>query len=184
MHLPCIVLLTICIVPCPLQVKVLYVRNFLIGTTTDAIKDLFENAINNKIERVKKIYDYAFVHFYERDHAELAMKKLQSTEIDGSRIEIRWAKPVDRELYKIQKQNRGNAKFNNSYDISQTLLLYKQHLEKKEYANSPKEDEGIGSAYGGSPCGSPTVTKTLVPRTAGIESYMLAPAKLDSVCKR
>ncbi|KOB67043.1 Uncharacterized protein OBRU01_16450 [Operophtera brumata] len=166
------------------KVKVLYVRNFLIGTTPDAIKDVFEKAIQRKIERIKKIYDYAFVHFHERDHAELAMKKLQGTEIDGSRIEIRWAKPVDRELYRIQKRNRGNAKFNNSSDMTSTLLLYKQHLEKKEYVNSPKEDEGIGSAYGGSPCGSPNIIKTVIPLTSGNESYMLAPAKLDSLCKR
>lgn len=162
----------------------LYVRNFLIRTTPDTIKTVFEAAINNKIERIKKIYDYAFIHFHDRDHAELAMRKLQSAEIDGSNIEIRWAKPVDRELYRIQKQSRGNAKFNNSYDLTQTLLLYKQHLDKKEYANSPKEDEGIGSAYGGSPCGSPTDIKTIFPQACSYESYMLAPAKLDSVCKR
>lgn len=162
----------------------LYVRNFLIRTTPDTIKTIFEAAINNKIERIKKIYDYAFLHFYDRAHAELAMKTMQSAEIDGSTIEIRWAKPVDRELYRIQKQSRGNAKFNNSYDLSHTLALYKQHLEKKEYANSPKDDEGIGSGYGGSTCGSPSDIKPMFPKTVGSENYTLAPAKLDSVCKR
>lgn len=168
-----------------LQVKVLYVRNFEIRTTPDTIQKVFENAINNKVERVKKIYDYAFIHFYEREHAELAMAKLQNADIDGSNIEIRWAKPVDRDLYRIQKLNRGNAKFNNSLDLTQTLLLYKQHLEKKEYANSPK-DEGIGSACAGeSPCYSPSEFKSpaysySVPQV----NYTLAPAKLEAMCKR
>ncbi|CAH0727933.1 unnamed protein product, partial [Brenthis ino] len=165
-------------------VKVLYVRNFEIRTTPDTIQKVFENAINNKIERVKKIYDYAFIHFYEREHAEIAMAKLQNADIDGSNIEIRWAKPVDRDLYRIQKLNRGNAKFNNGFDLTQTLLLYKQHLEKKEYANSPK-DEGIGSAYAGeSPCYSPCDMKPLACTYSLQDNYTLAPAKLESMCKR
>lgn len=166
--------------------KVLYARNFQIRTTPETIQSAFESAINHKLERVKKIYDYAFIHFYDRQHAELAMKTLQNSEIDGSNIEIRWAKPVDRELYKIQKLNRGNAKFNNSLDLSQTLMLYKQHLEKKEYANSPKDDEGIGSACAGeSLCGSPTVVRdTRFQCSPQKETYILAPAKLDSMCKR
>ncbi|XP_046960219.1 probable RNA-binding protein 46 [Vanessa cardui] len=167
------------------RVKVLYVRNFEIRTTPDTIQKVFENAINNKVERVKKIYDYAFIHFYEREHAELAMSKLQNADIDGSNIEIRWAKPVDRDLYRIQKLNRGNAKFNNSLDLTQTLLLYKQHLEKKEYANSPK-DEGIGSACAGeSPCYSPSDLKSpAYSYSAPQVNYTLAPAKLESMCKR
>ncbi|XP_028026365.1 probable RNA-binding protein 46 [Bombyx mandarina] len=164
-------------------VKVLYVRNFLIKTTPDTIQSVFEAAINAKIQRIKKIYDYAFIHFYEREHAELAMRLLQNSEIDGSNIEIRWAKPVVRELYRIQKLNKGNAKFNNTLDFSQTLLLYKQHLEKKEYAKSLKEDEGIGSACAGSVCGSPTEVKP--PEYKRMDTrYPLAPAKLDSMCKR
>ncbi|XP_028165828.1 probable RNA-binding protein 46 [Ostrinia furnacalis] len=171
------------------KVKVLYVRNFLIRTTPETIQTVFENAIQNKIERVKKIYDYAFIHFYEREHAELALSRLQNAEIDGSNIEIRWAKPVDRDLYRIQKLNRGNAKFNNSLDFTQTLLLYKQHLEKKEYANSPsKEDEGIGSVGAGdSSCGSPIDIKpyNLMYHTSPQkENFPLAPAKLDAMCKR
>lgn len=169
-----------------LQVKVLYARNFQIRTTPETIQAVFEAAINNQIERVKKIYDYAFIHFYQREHAELAMAKLQNVEIDGSNIEIRWAKPVVREIYRIQKMNRGNAKFNNSFNLPQTLLLYKQHLEKKEYISSPtKEDEGIGSGCAGeSSCGSSLdMTSTCYPH-ASKEQYPLAPAKLDSMCKR
>ena len=164
--------------------KVLYVRNFEIRTTPDTIQKVFENAINTKIERVKKIYDYAFIHFYERANAEMALAKLQNADIDGSNIEIRWAKPVDRDLYRIQKLNRGNAKFNNNFDLTQTMLLYKQHLDKKEYAKSPK-DEGIGSTYPGeSPCFSPCDFKPPNCAYNIPETYTMAPAKLESMCKR
>ncbi|KAL4707010.1 hypothetical protein ACJJTC_000437 [Scirpophaga incertulas] len=166
------------------KVKVLYVRNFHIRTTPETIQNLFETTIKNKIERVKKMYDYAFVHFYEREHAELAMATLQNADVEGTNIEIRWAKPVDREMYKIQKMTRGNAKFNNSLDLPQTMLLYKQHLAKKEYANSPNEDEGLGSVCAGdSTCGSPIgASKTY--NVSSKDSFLLAPAKLDSMCKR
>ncbi|XP_026751323.2 probable RNA-binding protein 46 [Galleria mellonella] len=168
------------------KVKVLYVRNFLIRTSPDTIQSVFEKAINNKIEKVKKIYDYAFVHFYEREHAELAMARLQNADVEGTNIEIRWAKPVDRELYRIQKMSKGNAKFNNSLDLSQTLLLYKQHLAKKEYEKSSR-DEGIGSVCAGdSTSGSPTNLRALsFPNTTPVPvNYTMAPAKLDAMCKR
>ncbi|XP_075971094.1 putative RNA-binding protein 46 isoform X2 [Anticarsia gemmatalis] len=165
--------------------KVLYVRNFQIKTTPETIQAVFEAAVNNQVERVKKIFDYAFIHFYQREHAEMAMKKLQNAEIDGSVVEIRWAKPVVREIYRIQKMNRGNAKFNNSFNLSQTLLLYKQQLEKKEFINSAKDDEGIGSAGAGeSSCGSPSDGNSPVYTNGSKEHYSMAPAKLDSMCKR
>ncbi|XP_013184465.2 probable RNA-binding protein 46 [Amyelois transitella] len=167
------------------RVKVLYARNFLIRTTPQTIQTVFEQAIGTKIERLKKIYDYAFIHFHEREHAERAMANLQNCEIDGSIIEIRWAKPVDREVYRIQKMTKGNAKFNNSLDLNQTLLLYKQHLDKKEYAYSPKEDEGIGSGCAGSTCGSPELKSLQYPSYAITkDNYTMAPAKLDAMCKR
>ncbi|XP_045534387.1 aspartate--tRNA ligase, mitochondrial [Papilio machaon] len=163
-------------------VKVLYARNFQIRTTPETIQSVFEAAIDNKIERVKKIYDYAFIHFYQRSHAELAMNKLQNTEIDGSNIEIKWAKPVDRDLYRIQKQTKGNAKFNNSLGLSQTLMLYKQHVEKRAYEDTHKEDEGIGSACAGESCCSPMGgCQYVAPQES---TYTLAPAKLDALCKR
>ncbi|XP_013134281.1 PREDICTED: probable RNA-binding protein 46 [Papilio polytes] len=163
------------------SVKVLYARNFQIRTTPETIQTVFETAIDQKIERVKKIYDYAFIHFYQRSHAELALTKLQNTEIDGSHIEIKWAKPVDRDLYRVQKQTKGNAKFNNSLGLTQTLMLYKQHVEKRAYEDTHKEDEGIGSACAGESCCSPMGGCQYVPPQ---DSYPLAPAKLDALCKR
>lgn len=49
------------------QVKVLYVRNLTQDCSEEKMKESFEQF--GKVERVKKIKDYAFVHFEERDSA-------------------------------------------------------------------------------------------------------------------
>lgn len=40
------------------------------------------------MERVKKIKDYAFVHFEDRDHAVKAMRDLDGKDLGGSHIEV------------------------------------------------------------------------------------------------
>ncbi|CAF5228805.1 unnamed protein product, partial [Rotaria magnacalcarata] len=55
------------------NVRVLYVRNLMMGTTEEQIKEVFERFKPNSIERVKKLKDYAFVHFKQRDDALHAM---------------------------------------------------------------------------------------------------------------
>ena len=47
--------------------KVLYVRNLKSDFNEDKIKELFEPF--GPILRIKKLKDYAFVHFEEREHA-------------------------------------------------------------------------------------------------------------------
>lgn len=49
------------------QVKVLYARNLTQECTEDKLRDTFEQF--GAIERVKKIKDYAFIHFVERAEA-------------------------------------------------------------------------------------------------------------------
>jgi hypothetical protein len=58
-------------VACWLQVKVLYVRNLMLSTTEVQILDTFSTF--GVVERVKKIKDYAFVHFQSREEAHKAM---------------------------------------------------------------------------------------------------------------
>lgn len=57
-----------------LQVKVLYVRNLTSDVTEEQLKEKFGEF--GKVERVKKIKDYGFVHFEERDGAVKAMEAL------------------------------------------------------------------------------------------------------------
>ena len=72
-------------------VRVLYVRNLSIRVSEVQIKQLFGEF--GKLERVKKIKDYAFVHFDNRESALRAMKKLNGVEIDRITIEVSLAKP-------------------------------------------------------------------------------------------
>ncbi|XP_058800636.1 heterogeneous nuclear ribonucleoprotein R-like isoform X7 [Phymastichus coffea] len=73
------------------KVRVLYVRNLTQDCSEEKLKEVFEQY--GKIERVKKIKDYAFVHFEDRDCAVKAMRELNNREISGSHIEVSLAKP-------------------------------------------------------------------------------------------
>ncbi|XP_041045222.1 RNA-binding protein 47 isoform X8 [Carcharodon carcharias] len=89
-------------------VKILYVRNLMIETMEDTIKKIFSQFNPGCVERVKKIRDYAFVHFTTRDDAVLAMEKLNGIDLEGSYIEVTLAKPVDKEQYsRYQKAAKG-----------------------------------------------------------------------------
>lgn len=70
------------------KVKVLYVRNLTQDISEEKLKESFEQF--GKVERVKKIKDYAFVHFEDRDHAVLAMRDLNGKELGCSNIEVRF----------------------------------------------------------------------------------------------
>ncbi|XP_072320152.1 RNA-binding protein 47 isoform X7 [Eucyclogobius newberryi] len=88
-------------------VKILYVRNLMMETSEETIRQVFSQWNPGCVERVKKIRDYAFVHFTSRDDAVLAMDHLNGTEVEGSCIEVTLAKPVDKEQYSRQKASKG-----------------------------------------------------------------------------
>lgn len=91
-------------------VKILYVRNLMIETTEDTIKKSFGQFNPGCVERVKKIRDYAFVHFASREDAVQAMTNLNGTELEGSCLEVTLAKPVDKEQYsRYQKAAKGGG---------------------------------------------------------------------------
>uniref|UniRef100_A0AAX7SW99 APOBEC1 complementation factor n=1 Tax=Astatotilapia calliptera TaxID=8154 RepID=A0AAX7SW99_ASTCA len=80
-------------------VKILYVRNLMLQTTEETIEKEFNSLKPGAVERVKKIRDYAFVHFTQREDAINAMKALDGKMVDGSPIEVTLAKPVDKDSY-------------------------------------------------------------------------------------
>ncbi|XP_036827932.1 RNA-binding protein 47-like isoform X5 [Oncorhynchus mykiss] len=91
-------------------VKILYVRNLMMETSEDTLRQVFGQWNQGCVERVKKIRDYAFVHFSSRDDAVVAMDHLNGTEVEGSCIEVTLAKPVDKEQYtRYQKASKGGA---------------------------------------------------------------------------
>ncbi|VDM32745.1 unnamed protein product [Hydatigera taeniaeformis] len=82
-----------------MKVKILYVRNLMLSTTEDQLRAHFLEAAgagDQAIERVKKISDYAFIHFKDREVAQRCLEKLNGTTIDGSTVEVTWAKPADK----------------------------------------------------------------------------------------
>ncbi|XP_064200455.1 RNA-binding protein 47-like isoform X7 [Anguilla rostrata] len=91
-------------------VKILYVRNLMIETSEETLRQVFGQFNPGCVERVKKIRDYAFVHFANRGDAVLAMDNLNGTEVEGSCIEVTLAKPVDKEQYtRYQKAAKGTT---------------------------------------------------------------------------
>ena len=56
------------------QVKVLYVRKLKAEVTEEQLREKFEPY--GKIERIKKIKDYGFVHYENREDAIKAMEEL------------------------------------------------------------------------------------------------------------
>ncbi|XP_074662549.1 heterogeneous nuclear ribonucleoprotein R-like [Tubulanus polymorphus] len=91
------------------KVKVLYVRNLTSEVTEEQLKERF--CKYGALERVKKQKNYAFIHYEERDAAELAMSELQGQTIDEGdepnkpRMEITLAKPQS-EASKKSKEAR------------------------------------------------------------------------------
>jgi hypothetical protein len=80
---------------------VLYVKNLKEAVTEEKLKEIF--APHGEIDRVKKVKDYAFVHYKERDSAIKAIDALNNTEVEGIAIEIALAKP--------QAENKQKKKF-------------------------------------------------------------------------
>ncbi|XP_077145892.1 heterogeneous nuclear ribonucleoprotein Q isoform X6 [Ranitomeya variabilis] len=97
------------------KVKVLFVRN-LANTVTE---EILEKAFGNfgKLERVKKLKDYAFIHFDERVGAVKAMESMNGKELEGENIEIVFAKPPDqkRKERKAQRQAAKNQMYDDYY---------------------------------------------------------------------
>ncbi len=68
----------------------------MLTTTEEQIKAEFEAVKTGSVERVKKLKDFAFVHFKEREDAIMAMKKKDGSTIDGAVVEVTLSKPVDK----------------------------------------------------------------------------------------
>ncbi|TNN80155.1 Heterogeneous nuclear ribonucleoprotein Q [Liparis tanakae] len=89
------------------KVKVLFVRNLASTVTEEILEKTFSQF--GKLERVKKLKDYAFIHFEERDGAVKALADLNGKDLEGEHIEIVFAKPPDQKR-KERKAQRQAAK--------------------------------------------------------------------------
>ncbi|XP_034534463.1 heterogeneous nuclear ribonucleoprotein Q-like [Notolabrus celidotus] len=89
------------------KVKVLFVRNLANSVTEEILETAFSEF--GKLERVKKLKDYAFIHFEERDGAVKALDEMNGKDLEGEPIEIVFAKPPDQKR-KERKAQRHAAK--------------------------------------------------------------------------
>ncbi|XP_033860697.1 heterogeneous nuclear ribonucleoprotein Q isoform X8 [Acipenser ruthenus] len=89
------------------KVKVLFVRNLASTVTEEILEKTFGQY--GKLERVKKLKDYAFIHFDERDGAVKALDQMNGKDLEGERIQIVFAKPPDQKR-KERKAQRQAAK--------------------------------------------------------------------------
>jgi RNA recognition motif-containing protein len=64
----------------------------MMSTTEEQIKEVFEQFKPNSIERVKKLKDYAFVHFKQRDDALHAMNLMNGRSNLFKRLESLFSK--------------------------------------------------------------------------------------------
>lgn len=73
------------------KVKVLYVRNLKSDVSEAMLRTAFE--VHGTIEKVKKVKDYGFIHFTDRDGALHALEALNGAKIGESEMQISLAKP-------------------------------------------------------------------------------------------
>ncbi|CAF2775215.1 unnamed protein product [Rotaria sp. Silwood2] len=91
------------------QVKVLYVRNLTSDVSENDVKDFFLPYGN--IERVRKVRDYAFVHFDKRDDALNAMRALNGKILGRNSIEVSLAKPLSDKRKQAQSKREQRKPF-------------------------------------------------------------------------
>ncbi|CAI9721344.1 nuclear ribonucleoprotein R-like isoform X1 [Octopus vulgaris] len=98
--------------------KVLYVRNLTSDVTEELLKEKF--GYFGKLERAKKIKDYGFIHFEEREDALKALESLNNQKIGGMEIEVSLAKPPTenrkKEQRKREQDRRGPVAMYPGYD--------------------------------------------------------------------
>lgn len=111
------------------KVKVLYVRNLTQDISEEKLRESFEQF--GKVERVKKIKDYAFIHFEDRDNAVKAMEGLDGKEMGGSNIEVSLAKPPSD---KKKKEEILRARERRMMQMMQMRGGYVQHNDVTEGA--------------------------------------------------
>lgn len=70
------------------------VRNLLLSTTEETLRQAFSSFRPGCVQRVKKLSDYAFVHYFCREDATKALALMHGAVIDGASVEVMLAKPA------------------------------------------------------------------------------------------
>lgn len=73
---------------------VLQVRNLMLSTTDETLLHEFSRFKPGCVERIKKLPNYAFIHYRCREDAEEALRLMNGALIDGATVEVMLAKPA------------------------------------------------------------------------------------------
>ncbi|KAI8886495.1 hypothetical protein K501DRAFT_283720 [Backusella circina FSU 941] len=112
----------------------IYVGNISPDTTKVALKEAFEKVGSvsklRVLQRRKKTIVYAFITFEAAADAKKAIGDLNETELDGNKIIVQEARPIDDEVLAQRKENKKN---------NRKLKRQAQQQAKKEETAAKKE---------------------------------------------
>jgi len=128
------------------RVKILYCSNIAVSVTVEMLSLTFQRY--GKVERVKKIKDYAFVHFEKRDEALEAMNGLTGVDLCGFKLEISWAKPPSDKKKKEEMLRRREQRMMESMAKSMTYPPDHDHYEYYDLHVHDILDRGDGGGWG------------------------------------
>ncbi|XP_073995934.1 APOBEC1 complementation factor-like isoform X2 [Rhodnius prolixus] len=105
------------------SVTVMYLRNLMLKTSEATLREILLKYVKScEILRIRKVRDFAFVHFSNRDAATKCITTLNGIRLDGAEIFATWAKPAYA-LEKVGKSSKKDKKVSiefNQNDLSAT----------------------------------------------------------------
>jgi RNA recognition motif-containing protein len=135
-------------------VRILYVSNLPPShslASEHTLFDLFSSVGDADqgpcVEHVKRIKNFAFVHFKTRQDAELALKKFQGHVIAGHAIKVQWSKPPPRPSRDQFDTNASDSGFNHGNGQQRHQQMMPLHLSNP----SLSMNDEIGYMMGASP---------------------------------
>uniref|UniRef100_A0A4W5J8Z0 Probable RNA-binding protein 46 n=1 Tax=Hucho hucho TaxID=62062 RepID=A0A4W5J8Z0_9TELE len=107
----------------------------------DTLRQEFSRFKPGTVERVKKLTDYAFVHYHSREDAVTALHLMNGALIDGATIEVTLAKPVSKE---------GGRRFSNRGYVGNSNLVgpYGDASSAGSFLFQGREDGGMMGGAG------------------------------------
>lgn len=122
------------------KVKVLFVKNLSNEVTEEEVQQLFEQY--GKLERVRKMKDYAFVHFEQREDAVKAMQEQQAKTLGKSHMDISLARPLtDKKKQAQQKRNQnGNGSMNQLNGNRNMNFNNQRQMNNRNFNNNDQFD--------------------------------------------
>ena len=125
--------------------KVVYVRNLSPAIEEMKLNELFKQY--GAVEKVKKLKDYAFIHFVNREDAIRAIEELNGQELDDLKIEVSLAKPQTEK----KEGRRGQSGFGSLNQSEGGSVRGGHGGMRGGYSNFPSSgfnDYGYNSGYG------------------------------------